>query len=96
MAHLTQMKTLAEQRFQEIGNITCPELEGTYLMFPKFNYQMTTYDLWNYMLNKAKVAFMPGNILGSQGENHLRMTIATSESILNEVFDRLENTLMLL
>jgi len=94
--HLHRMKALAEHRFKEMPNVTCPKLEGTYLMFPKFVCGMTTFELWNYMLNEAKVAFMPGNVLGSQGGNHLRMTIATSETILNEVFDRLEKALEIL
>jgi bifunctional pyridoxal-dependent enzyme with beta-cystathionase and maltose regulon repressor activities len=94
--HLNQMKVLAEHRFKEMPNVTCPRLEGTYLMFPKFVCGMTTFELSNFMLNEAKVAFMPGNILGSQGENHLRMTIATSETILNETFDRIEKVLEIL
>jgi bifunctional pyridoxal-dependent enzyme with beta-cystathionase and maltose regulon repressor activities len=94
--HLQKMKTLAEHRFAEMPNVTCPKLEGTYLMFPKFDYKMTTFELWNFMLNEAKVAFMPGHILGSQGENHLRITIATSETILNEVFNRVEKALEIL
>ena len=94
--HLNQMRALAEHRFEEIPNVTCPKLEGTYLMFPKFVCGLTTFELSNFMLNEAKVAFMSGNILGSQGENHLRMTIATSETILNEVFDRLEKAFKIL
>ena len=94
--HSNQMRALAEHRFEEIPNVTCPKLEGTYLMFPKFVCGLTTFELSNFMLNEAKVAFMSGNILGSQGENHLRMTIATSETILNEVFDRLEKAFKIL
>ena len=73
--------------------VTCPKIEGTYLMFPKFDCGMTSLELKDYMLKEAKVAFIEGSLFGSQGEGHLRMTIATSKAILNEVFDRVEKAL---
>jgi bifunctional pyridoxal-dependent enzyme with beta-cystathionase and maltose regulon repressor activities len=91
--HLHRIKALAEQRFKAMLNVTCPNIEGTYLMFPKFDCGMTSIELKNYMLEEAKVAFLEGSVFGLQGESHLRMTIATSEIILNEVFNRVERAL---
>jgi bifunctional pyridoxal-dependent enzyme with beta-cystathionase and maltose regulon repressor activities len=62
-------------------------------MFPKFNYGKTSDELDKYMLEEGKLAFSTGSKFGSQGEGHLRFCMATSETIINEIFDRLENAL---
>lgn len=93
MAHLHKVRGLCEKRLDELPGVTYPKLEGTYLMFPKFDYGKTSDELFQHMLEEGKVAFEPGSKYGYQGEGHLRMCIATSEAILNEVFDRVEKAL---
>jgi aspartate/methionine/tyrosine aminotransferase len=93
MEHLHKMRDLCEKRLEELPNVVTPKLEGTYLMFPKFKYNMTSDELSKYMIKEAKVALEPGTKYGTNGEGHLRICIATSESIMNEVFDRLEKTI---
>ncbi len=93
MVHLHKMRDLCRKRLGEIGGVTWPVLEGTYLMFPKFDYDKTSDELKKYMLDEARVAFSTGTQFGDQGEGHLRMGIATSETIMNEVFDRVEKAL---
>ena len=44
-------------------------------------------------MKEARLRFTAGTHFGSRGEGHLRMCIATSEAIINEVFDRLERAL---
>jgi cysteine-S-conjugate beta-lyase len=89
MAHLTKIRGIATKRFTEMG-CTVPELQGTYLMFPKFNVKMTHKELEKLMQETAKVGLGTGTEFGSEGEMHMRMTIATSESILGEALDRIE------
>jgi aspartate/methionine/tyrosine aminotransferase len=62
-------------------------------MFPKFDYGKTSDDLYEYMLEEGKLAFSSGTAFGAQGEGHLRFCIATSETLINDVFDRLEKAL---
>jgi cystathionine beta-lyase len=54
---------------------------------------MTHDDLFKLMLENAKVGLQSGTDFGSNGKMHLRMTVATSEAILNEALDRIERTL---
>ena len=89
MAHLTKIRGIATKRFTEMG-CTVPELQGTYLMFPKFNVKMTHKELEKLMQETAKVGLGTGTEFGPEGEMHMRMTIATSESILGEALDRIE------
>ena len=93
MKHLHHIREICYKRFEEMGCVTVPELQGTYLVFPKFDVDMTTDDLYKLMFEKAKVSLIEGTKFGSEGEKHLRMTIATSEQILNEALDRIEKTL---
>jgi len=43
------------------------------------------------LLEKAKVAVVPGAAFGPSGENHVRMCFGRSENDINLAFDRLEN-----
>jgi bifunctional pyridoxal-dependent enzyme with beta-cystathionase and maltose regulon repressor activities len=89
MKQLTKIRGIADKRFKEMG-CTVPELQGTYLMFPKFNLKMTHKELEDLMQKTAKVGLGTGTEFGPEGEMHMRMTIATSEQILNEALDRIE------
>lgn len=89
MKHLHKIRGIATKRFTEMG-CTVPELQGTYLMFPKFNVKMSHKELEKLMMETAKVGLGTGTEFGPEGEMHMRMTIATSESILGEALDRIE------
>ena len=92
MKHLHNIRGIATKRFTEMS-CTVPELQGTYLMFPKFNVKLTQEELYKLIQEKAKVGLLKGTEFGPEGAMHLRMTIATSESILNEALDRIEKIL---
>ncbi|RLI31707.1 pyridoxal phosphate-dependent aminotransferase, partial [Candidatus Bathyarchaeota archaeon] len=70
------------------------KLEGTYLMFPNLSsYGKTSDEMTDYLLKEGKIAVSSGSHFGSNGEGHVRMCIATSESIINEALDRMERAL---
>jgi aspartate/methionine/tyrosine aminotransferase len=92
--HIEKIRDLVEKRLREIGGITCPKLEGTYLMFPNISsYGKSSMDLTEYLLKEAKVAVSNGSEFGPNGEGHVRMCIATSEEIVNEALNRMERAL---
>lgn len=93
MEHLHKIRKLCEDKFEDLPGVTCPKLEGTYLMYPKFDYDMTTAELAQYVLDEAKVRLTAGTNYGSRGEGHLRMGIATSEVIIKEALDRITEAL---
>ncbi len=92
MAHIEKMRAIATRRFTEMG-CKVPELQGTYLMFPKFPIKKTSVEFEKHLRENAKVALSTGTEFGAQGESHMRVLIATSESILNESLDRIEKGL---
>jgi aspartate/methionine/tyrosine aminotransferase len=91
--HLTKIRQFCLKRFDEIGGITTPELQGTWLMFPKFDYGKTSDELEKVFFEKGKVRIYPGTKFGSNGEGHMRLLISTSEEIMNEALIRIEKTL---
>jgi len=93
ISHLEKIRALCYKRFEEMGNITVPELQGTYLMFPKFDYGKTSDELDKLFLEEARVRLNPGTHFGSLGEGHMRVFNATSEAIMNEALDRMEKAL---
>jgi len=93
MEHLHKIRGLCERRFEETPGATCPKLEGTYLMFPRFDYGMSSEELERHMFEEARLRFSVGTQFGPGGEGHLRMCMATSEAIINEVFDRMQRAL---
>jgi len=93
MMHLHKIRAICEKRFEETPKVVCPKIEGTYQMFPRFDYGMKSDELQKYMLDKARLGFASGTHYGPGGEGHLRLVIATSEAIINEIFDRMQETL---
>lgn len=90
MKQLHKTRGIADKRLREMG-CTVPELQGTYLMFPRFNVKMSHDDLFKFMIETAKVGLQSGTDFGPGGVMHLRMTIATSEAILDDALDRIES-----
>ena len=73
--------------------ISYPKLEGTYLMFPRFDYDMSSEKMEEYLVEEAGVRLEHGTIFGELGEGHQRVLIATSEEIAREAIERMERAL---
>ncbi len=91
--YLEEVRDLVVKRLNEMADVTIPTLEGTYLMFPKFNYGLTSDELDKIFMKEAKVAFNKGSVFGPTGEGHMRILTATSKGIMNEALDRIEKVM---
>jgi aspartate/methionine/tyrosine aminotransferase len=91
--YMGEVRDLVVKRLSEIGDFTIPHLEGTYLMFPKFNYGLTSDELDKILMKKAKVSLNKGSVFGAEGQGHMRILTATSKGIMNEALDRLEKAI---
>ena len=92
-SYLQEVRDLVEKRLMEMGDFTIPKLEGTYLMFPRFNYGLTCDELDQILMKEAKVRFNKGSAFGPEGEGHMRILTATSKAIMNEALDRMEKAI---
>ncbi len=74
---------------------------GAYFIFPRINEEYLRKiggggGSWKFaieLLEKAKVAVVPGAAFGPTGENHARMCFGRSEEDINEAFERMERFL---
>jgi aspartate/methionine/tyrosine aminotransferase len=71
--------------------------DSAYFVFPKIKEEyfekMAGSGSWGFaieLLEKAKVATVPGEAFGPSGENHIRMCFGRSEEDINIAFDRME------
>jgi len=90
LKHLSKIRKLCATRMNEMNGVTFPDLEGTYVPFPRFDLGLKSKDLADLLIKKYKVGLSAGIGYGAKGENHLRMCIATSEVIMNDALDRIE------
>jgi cystathionine beta-lyase len=89
--YLAEVRDLVSKRLTEMGDITVPHIEATYLMFPRFNYGLTSDELNKVLMKDAKVCLHKGSAFGPSGDPHMRILTATSKGIMNEALDRIES-----
>lgn len=95
--HLNAMRLYTEKRLAKFDIFESNNPDSTYLIFPQIkNTNKNSQELCDYILEKARVALVPGgtNWFEAGSEGHLRICYSTSETILKEAFDRMEHALL--
>lgn len=95
---IERMKESYDQRrrfliheFKRMG-LTCFEPRGAFYVFPSIQtYGMTSEEFAEKLLQKEKVAVVPGTAFGDSGEGFLRISYAYSIENLKEALGRIEN-----
>ena len=84
-------QTLCDFIDRELPQLKVTRLEGTYLVWVDHSaLNISTDELFNRLLNEAKVWVCPGTMYGPQtGEGYLRINIACPRSQLQEAFQRM-------
>ncbi|MDE6905064.1 MAG: aminotransferase class I/II-fold pyridoxal phosphate-dependent enzyme [Lachnospiraceae bacterium] len=78
-------------RLREMG-IECFEPYGAFYMFPSIKqFGMTSEEFAKQLLEKEKVAVVPGTAFGASGEGFLRISYAYSLEDLKAALERIEN-----
>ena len=79
--------------FRNIG-LSCIKPEGAFYVFPDIrSTKMTSSDFCEALLNKEKVAVIPGSAFGASGEGFIRCSYAYSISSINDALSRIERFL---
>jgi len=86
------------KELNSIDGIECLETDGTFYVFPNVEKLIARLDGINndlefsdYLIEKAGVALVPGSAFGSEG--HIRISIATSMSNLENAIDRIKKAI---
>ncbi|WP_353480653.1 pyridoxal phosphate-dependent aminotransferase [Haliscomenobacter sp.] len=97
MLHLQVMRDLCVTKLNEIEGFSCIAPQGCYVAFINITGTgMTSADLQKLLLEKAKVAVVPGlaQWFGEGAEGYIRLSFATSAEILEEALFRINKNLL--
>ena len=82
-------KNTAINWLHKLGSDAKPT-DGTYYLWAKIPPEFTSDEFFKYVLHKAKVAFTPGTVFGTNGEGYVRIVMSADESTINKCFERIE------
>ena len=78
----------------EIKGVKCLNPGGAFYVFPNLSaYKRPSMELTKYLIEKARVATVPGVSFGEQGEGHLRLSYANSIENIVEALRRMSEAL---
>lgn len=78
------------ESLNRIPGITCTLPESTFYAFPNVSaLGMTSWDAARYLVEKHRVATVPGSIFGKRGEGHVRVSFAADMAQLEEGIARI-------
>ncbi|MCU4752776.1 aminotransferase class I/II-fold pyridoxal phosphate-dependent enzyme [Halobacteria archaeon AArc-curdl1] len=91
VAQYDRRRRFVLSRFREIG-MPCFEAAGAFYVFPKVpdSWDGTANEFAEGLLHEEGVAVVPGDVFGSGGEGHLRVSYATGIEDLREALARIE------
>ncbi len=95
--HLHQVRDLAVRRINQIEGFSCVAPQGTYLAWVDIRKTgLTAEQVQQQLLEQARVSVVPGSArwFGPGAAGHIRISFATTESLLNESFARIEHTII--
>lgn len=93
LGHLQSMRDLTVNELNKLPGITCEMPEGCYLAFADIRQTgLDSSAMHEKLLKEAKVAVVPGleQWFGAGAKGYIRLSFATSESILNQAFERIK------
>lgn len=77
-----------------LPGISCHRSEGTYYCFPDISGTgLTSLEFAGTLLEKARVAVVPGMAFGESGEGHVRMAFDNPEERIEEALERMSGVL---
>lgn len=82
------------KRLNEIPGFCCANPKGAFYAFPNINsFKMKSLAFSEWLIDKAKVATVPGTEFGRFGEGYIRLSYATSYELIEKALDRIEKAL---
>ena len=95
--HLEKIRNYAVSRLNRIEGVTCVKPEGTYVLFANIqSFGLSEEEMADYLLQKAKVAVVPGasKWFGPGATGHVRLCFSTSIETIMTALDRIEYALL--
>jgi aminotransferase len=96
VTHLKQMRDVCVNGLNEMKGVKCLSPEGCYVAFADIRGTgKSSEEIRNLLFEKARVAVVPGlsKWFGDGAEGYIRLSFATSHTILSEALDRIKKTI---
>jgi aminotransferase len=94
VAEYDRRRKFMVKRLNEIPGFSCVEPKGAFYAFPSISglvgRRMSSYAFSRWLIEKAKVAVVPGTEFGGNGEGYVRCSFATSYDKIEKALDRIE------
>jgi aspartate aminotransferase len=88
-----ERRDLVMKLIGEIPQLHCDVPKGAFYAFPRFDSDMTSEQMALHLMDRAEVAVTGGAAFGAAGENHLRISYATSKENIIEGLGRIKKAL---
>ena len=86
---------LVVKELEGIEGISCVKPQGTFYAFANITrIGLSSEKFTRELLEKARVAVVPGNAFGTQGEGFIRLSFAASANELTTAFERVRNAIV--
>jgi len=87
-------RKLVYTELQEMPGIEVVEPKGAFYIFPNIKgLGKSTEELSSFLLDEAKIAVVPGTVLGNYGADYIRISYANSYENLEKAMDRMKDAL---
>lgn len=88
-----QRRRVLIDRLNEMG-LSCFEAKGAFYVFPSIKSTgLSSEEFCKQLLERKKVAVIPGNAFGESGEGHVRISYAYSIQTINKALDKIQEFL---
>ncbi len=93
VSEFRKRRDLTVGKLKGMDGIEIVEPRGAFYAFPKYDFDKSSEDMAAYLLDEAHVAVTPGSSFGKFGENHFRISYATSTENLEHGLDAMKEAL---
>jgi aspartate/methionine/tyrosine aminotransferase len=88
-----ERRDLVMKLIGEIPQLHCDVPKGAFYAFPRYDNEMKSEEMALYLMEKAEVAVTGGAAFGDAGEQHLRISYATSKDNIVAGLERMKKAL---
>ena len=83
-------RDLMIKRLKEMNNFSVTKPKGAFYLYPRLLLDVESPDFVKQLIEKAKVAVMPGTAFSMKGEKYVRISCANSLENISEAMDRIQ------
>jgi aminotransferase len=83
-------RDLMVERLKEVNDFSVTKPAGAFYLYPRLLLDMESPDFTKQLIEKAKVAVMPGTAFSTKGEKYVRISYANSMEKISEAMDRVQ------